>query len=604
MDARDAALPLAQLDTRSSRFAYNPLRGDFTAPREPTHAEVADMIRLTVVYTAAVALLGPTLPVAASRLTGGYNHSLIVDDGGVVWGVGRNSRQLGDNTGPDRSLPAPAPNLPPLQAVAAGANFSLFLTSDGTVWCAGGTTTQCGPLGGGAVQPNIAFTGASAVAGALYHVVALRLDGTVWSWGTHAVGLGDGVTTTSVTPVQVQGLTGVTAIATNWYHSLAVTGDGRVWAWGENAYGQLGDGTTTARPTPVLVPGIDNVVAVATARYHSLALRADGSVWAWGNNVCGKLGDGTTASRGTPGPVLAPPGVVQIAGGETSSVLRTAAGEVFTWGANSFGQLGDGSPAGTCRLAPTRVEPLANVVDIAAGQAHALARTAAGEVWTWGNNGFGQLGDGTKVQRRRPVLIAEAGFAWKTGTPDFTPRGGSFSAATNVTLTCATPGATIRYTLDGTEPDSASPTIASGGVLPLAESATLRVRAWSTGRPPSNLDEAAFVFDFGTLSAPVIDRAGGSYVAPLTVTLSGPSGATLRYTLDGTSPTSASTAYSGPLVLTGTATLRARSEAPDWSPSAVTSASYALQAPPPVFEPGGGQFFNDVAVTLRTPPLD
>ena len=550
-------------------------------------------MRLTRAPAWALVLLvcGTGDEVRAGRLAGGYNHSLIVDDLGVVWGVGRNGKQLGDNTGPDRSLPAPAPNLPPLQAVATGANFSLFLTTDGTVWCAGGTIRECGPLGGGPVQPNVAFTGASAVAGALYHVVALRPDGTVWSWGTHANTLGDGVTTTSSTPVQVQGLAGVIAVATSWYHSLAVTSDGRVWAWGANSYGQLGDGTTTARSTPVLVPGIDNVVAVATARFHSLALRADGSVWAWGDNVCGKLGDGTAVARLTPTPTLGPGTVTQI-----------AAGEVWAWGANTYGQLGDGTT--TCRLLPQRVQALSGVVDIAAAQAHALALTATGEVWTWGNNAFGQLGDGTKVQRRWPVQISLPAFAWKTGTPEITPRGGSFNTATDVSLTCATPAATIRYTLDGSEPDASSSSMASGGVLALAQSATLRVRAWSAGRPPSNLDQAAFAFNFGTLAAPTFDRPSGAYVAPLDVSIAGPPSATLRYTLDGSTPSSASSAYAAPLRLTAGATLRARAEAPDWNPSPVTSATYALQAPPPVFDPGGGSFVNDVTVTLRAPPLD
>lgn len=559
--------------------------------------------RLTASALALAASIGgPHLH--AGRLAGGYNHSLVLDDSGLAWGFGRNSRQLGDDTVPDRALPSAAHGLPLLKAVSAGANFSLFLTTNGTVLCAGDNSAkQCGPSGGGASQPVVAFTGAVAVAGALYHASALRSDGSVWSWGTNAYGLGDGATTTSSTPIQVQGLTQVTALATSWFHSLAVTADGHVWAWGANEYGQLGDGTRVSKPTPVQVVGLENVVAVTTGRYHSLALRSDGSVWAWGNNTCGTLGDGTTTLRVTPVASAGPGSVVQIASGEMFSLSRTASGEVWAWGSNSEGQLGDDTSV--CRLLPRRIDGLVDgdVVEVAAAQAHALARSISGQVWAWGRNGFGQLGDGTRVQRRRPVALSEAAFAWKVGTPELTPRGGAFAAPAIVTLTCATPGATVRLTQDGSEPDESSPIVACGGTLSLARSATLRVRAWRPGQPPSNFDQAGFAFNFGTLAAPAFDRLPGVYLAPLNVALSGPAGATLRYTLDGTAPTPASLAYSTPLALTASATLQARAYAPDWNPSATTAAAYALQAPQPIFEPGGGSYANDVVVTLQTPPL-
>ena len=89
-------------------------------------------------------------------------------------------------------------------------------------------------------------------------------------------------------------------LTTGWAHSLALRSDGTVWSWGWNEYGQLGDGSTTGRLTPVQVSGLSDVTSIAAGVHHSLALRSDGTVWSWGGNGNGQLGDGTTTSRLTP----------------------------------------------------------------------------------------------------------------------------------------------------------------------------------------------------------------------------------------------------------------------------------------------------------------
>ncbi|RKG78925.1 hypothetical protein D7W79_11730 [Corallococcus exercitus] len=107
--------------------------------------------------------------------------------------------------------------------------------------------------------------------------------------------LGNGATAGSTLPGQVTGLGSVVAVASSGWHTLALRADGTVWSWGYNGQGQLGDGTTVSRRTPVQVAGLSGVVAVAAGHSHSLALLSDGTVRAWGENTSGQLGDGSTS---------------------------------------------------------------------------------------------------------------------------------------------------------------------------------------------------------------------------------------------------------------------------------------------------------------------
>jgi len=175
--------------------------------------------------------------------------------------------------------------------------------------------------------------------------VALKSDGTVWSWGRNDMGqLGDGTTTTRLAPVQVSGLSGVSRIAAGTIHGLALKSDGTVWAWGYNAYGQLGDGTTTDRSVPVQASGLSGaVVSLAAGSEHSVALKSDGSVWAWGVNSNGQIGDGTSTTRSAPIRVSGLTNITSIAAGVENNLAIDRNGTIWAWGHNWFGQIGDGN---------------------------------------------------------------------------------------------------------------------------------------------------------------------------------------------------------------------------------------------------------------------
>ncbi|MDJ0805950.1 MAG: hypothetical protein QNJ78_03870 [Gammaproteobacteria bacterium] len=223
------------------------------------------------------------------------------------------------------------------------------------------------------------------------HSLAVGSDGSVWAWGANEYGqLGNGSTTYSALPVQVQGLTNIVSVAAGGRHSLALAGNGTVWAWGNNYGGQLGDGTTQRRFIPVQVPDLDGVKAIAAGNSHSLALLDDGTVRGWGFNHFGQLGDGMTQSRNIPVKVAILNQVLEITAGRHHSLARLADGTVWAWGWNLYGQLGDYSRIDRHR--PVQVQDLFYIKRISAGSNYSLVLDSYAEVWSWGANRYGQLG--------------------------------------------------------------------------------------------------------------------------------------------------------------------------------------------------------------------
>ena len=196
-------------------------------------------------------------------------------------------------------------------------------------------------------------------------------------------------------------------------HSIALKGDGTVWSWGKNTQGQLGIGSTITTEIPSQVVGLQNIQMIASGSNHSLALKDDGTVWAWGYNNVGQLGDNTQIAKYTPVQVLGEDGegylkdIVYIAAGTNYSAAINKKGEVWTWGLNTNGQLGDGSTVN--KYTPVRVKAnLTNVIQIACGNNHMVAVKADGTAYSWGYNQYGKLGDNTSTQRTIPVAVRES----------------------------------------------------------------------------------------------------------------------------------------------------------------------------------------------------
>lgn len=380
------------------------------------------------------------VPVQASGLSNvdaiatGHNHTVALEGDGTVWVWGRNEYgQLGDGSTTDRHIPTQITGLTNVVAISAGTYHTTVLKNDGTIWTWG--RNNYGQLSDGSTTDRDTPEHAAGLPGVIdiqagyLHSTTHLSDGTVWNWGYNQYRqLGDGTQTQRERPVQASGLSNVTSIistGSDSNHSLALKNDGSVWAWGRNSSGQLGDGTKTARSTPVQLLGLTDTVSLVTSSFFSAAIKSNGTAWAWGSNSFGQLGDNSTTERLSPTQVKDTPGTSFISGIDevAAGYFFTAAregGDLWAWGRNDYGQLGDNTTNN--RLTPVRVKDtpgtgyITSISVIRAGYHHTVALMSNGTVWTWGRNSYGQLGDNTSTNRSTPVQVRDtAGTGYLTG---------------------------------------------------------------------------------------------------------------------------------------------------------------------------------------------
>lgn len=372
------------------------------------------------------------------KFAAGKSRSLAVLSDGSVWSWGRVFiDQLGVETLNTPSnlqpLPVQISGLQNIGAIAVGEHHSLALNMDGSVWSWGGNSD--GQLGNGSDSGSgmyndqplqvVDLAGIIAIAAGPSHSLALASDGTVWAWGDNSrwqLSTGNGLNSHETTPVQIPNLGNIISIAAGEIHSLALDSNGNVWTWGGHYVGQ--SGTPSASVYPQQVDKLDNIIKIAAAGDYSMALRSDNTVFSWGRNTSNQLGyaspddcAGIPCSK-SPRQITSLVNILDIAAGEEFAIARSNDGKVWAWGSNKFGQLA-GIP-GLGSLSPVQVQGLSNVLAIAAGYDHALAMSTdeacdigsaqiAGRLMAWGNNLSGQRGDGTGVNWFRPTPVLTLG---------------------------------------------------------------------------------------------------------------------------------------------------------------------------------------------------
>lgn len=301
------------------------------------------------------------------------------------------------------------------QNVSAGGSHTIAIRTGGSLWSWGRNNLgQLGTAGIPSTSSNspIQIGNASdwlVISAGSSHSVAIKTNGTLWTWGWNSFGqLGDNSTNNSTIPIQIGTDNDWAFISAGDKYTLALKTNGTLWGWGDNEYGQLGDGTSGAGnkiliPTPI---GVATWSFVSAGSDHSLAIKTDGTLWAWGRNNNGKLGNGSTTDSYMPTQISALTNWQTVLAAQSHSVARKTDGSVWTWGDNTNGQLGDGtSGVSAYKTLPINVGSMSISTTIAKGFQHTIVRKNDGKLYSWGGNASGQLGDGTNTQQNNPVTV-------------------------------------------------------------------------------------------------------------------------------------------------------------------------------------------------------
>jgi alpha-tubulin suppressor-like RCC1 family protein len=346
--------------------------------------------------------------------------------GDQLWGWGRqgfsSTGPLGTNDITSKSTPvttfAGGTNW---KQVSGGNIHTAAIKTDGTLWTWG--SGNSGRLGvndlTNRITPVTTFAGGTnwkQVSGGSFHTVAIKTDGTLWTWGFGNAGqLGTNDITSRSTPVTTfAGGTNWKQVSGGFNHTAAIKTDGTLWTWGGGTSGQLGTNDTTNRSTPVTTfAGGTNWKQVSSGGYHTAAIKTDGTLWTWGYGNSGQLGTNDLTTRSTP--------VTTFAGGSSwkqvsSGNQHTAAiktdGTLWTWGNGNAGQLGTNDI--TSRSTP--VTTFAGGTNWKQSGSRVIGTSAIktdGTLWTWGANAYGDLGTNDTTDRSTPVTTFAGGTNWK-----------------------------------------------------------------------------------------------------------------------------------------------------------------------------------------------
>ena len=466
------------------------------------HAHVSRMRRtgsIGAIFITACAYLAVPTPVRVranisisaidptGRIAAGDKHTCAIAVNNIIWCWGDNQfSQLGSAALPDLPslIPVQTTSLPGSRIahrVAAGANHTCVLATDGTVWCWGQNGN--GNLGDGSflnqgdpVQVVLDGTATMIAAGGSTTCAALS-DNSLKCWGKGSSGqIGNGAALLSNgTPVStslVPDSFTVAHIEIGTTHSCAISVAGAAWCWGQSTFGRLGTTASSNAVTPTATASLGSTASeVAAGGAHTCALLSNGTISCFGSNNMGQLGQAlATASSSTPTLVTLAATATHVTAGSqfTCALLSTAV--VHCFGDNASGQLGSGS-SGAARESPGAVTGLTGtVVDVVAGASHACAVMSTGQVRCWGKNDLGQLGIGTQTDSTIGTAIATLNVVPTTTTTTTTT-----TPTTTVAPTTTTAGSTTSSMVATSTTTTVAPVaVAVVNAAPLIHPMTMR----------------------------------------------------------------------------------------------------------------------------------
>ncbi len=442
--------------------------------------------RMGVILVSIFVLFGVCLTQAAAG-----SPTQVMSYGENIWGQLGNDGYVANNPTPT-GVTLPGATGSPVQ-VAVGEDHSIVLTSSGQIY-----TFGTGGLGSGnrysefrtpvAIKlPGATGSPVQAAAGVSFSLV-LTSSGQLFAFGYNGAGqLGNGTTSYEEDPtptvVTLPGATGSPVqVAAGREFSLVLTSSGQLYAFGGDSQGELGNGNNEYEgvPTPeqITLPGATGMpVQVAAGEYHSLVLTSSGQLYTFGDDQSGQLGNGSTTSRSTPEPITLPGAtgsIVQIAAGWEFSLALTSSGQLYTFGNNEDGQLGNGKSDTEPHSTPEAIAlpgATGSIEEIAAGKSHSLVVTSSGQLYEFGSDQYGQLGNGKTEETpvSTPALVTLPSVA-------SVARGSSANHVLAIVAAPAPPLAVTTTTLpEGKQGTAYTATAtATGGTAPLH---------WSAGLP-------------------------------------------------------------------------------------------------------------------------
>ena len=443
---------------------------------------------------------GVTFTAAAGSYYDGYG---LGSDGNIyAWGFNY-AGDLGNGSTADSSVPVkvdasalPATALP-FKAVAAGHYFAYALGSDGNIYAWGQNSR--GALGDGTnttryvpvqVDTSTLPAGAlqfTAVAAGTASGYGLGSDGNIYAWGANFNGqLGNGLTADSYLPVQVDtsalptGALPFTAVAAGQSVAYGLGSDGMIYAWGQSNYGQLGNVSLTYSPVPVPVsvpasaPAGFRFTAVAVGTYTSYGLGSDGKIYAWGYGDHGQFGNGSITNSPVPVPVNTPAGVpagftfTAVASNGPSGYGLGSDGNIYAWGTGNYGQLGNNATSQS--NVPVKVDTSAlpdealPFTKVGAAGSSGYGLGSDGNIYAWGYNGNGDLGNNSTTNSLVPVQVFMADWGISltvpfvvSGTYTFPARTYGYATPPSETVTVTNAGnqdtGLLAVSLSGANPD-------------------------------------------------------------------------------------------------------------------------------------------------------
>ena len=343
-----------------------------------------------------------------SQLSFGRNHSACITENGNLYMWGNNSiGHLGIGKTYTSQL-TPIKTMYNIKDVSLGTNHSACVTKDDELYTWGYNTQY--QLGNGStatqINPVNILSNARVVSLGTNHSAAITRNNDLYTWGWNCVGQLGNRTTVNQSISSQEILSNIKMVSLGNDHSAAITEEGDLYMWGNNSYGKVGTGDTknSLYNSPQFI--MSGVKYVSLGHNHSSAITENGDLYMWGNNHCGQLGNGTKGLSETvylpAEPIMS--NIKQVSLGEYHSGAITEDGDLYMWGSNHFGELGDGTNED--KLTPTKITTITDKIkELELGERYTGVITESGEIYTWGYNSCGCLGDGTKTDRNTPTKI-------------------------------------------------------------------------------------------------------------------------------------------------------------------------------------------------------